>query len=144
MAKSHRYGNGMMVGLVLESERCLQQDDGRVLVTGRPLIAKLQLLQQQQPQLEAIEESLGTIEDNIPFTFTKDNRIHIGAVLDMRVVTLGLDGAGKTSILFRLQQNSCQPRIPTIGFNVDTLHYKNFKVLTPNWNNLRIFFSIKF
>ncbi|XP_047740614.1 E3 ubiquitin-protein ligase TRIM23 [Hyalella azteca] len=116
-----------MVGLVLESERCLQQDDGRVLVTGRPLIAKLQLLQQQQPQLEAIEESLGTIEDNIPFTFTKDNRIHIGAVLDMRVVTLGLDGAGKTSILFRLQQNSCQPRIPTIGFNVDTLHYKNFK-----------------
>ncbi|KAF2347772.1 Small GTP-binding protein domain [Trinorchestia longiramus] len=116
-----------MVGLVLESERCLQQDDGRVLVGGRNLTAKLQLLQQQQPQLEAIEHGLGTVEDNIPITFTKDNRIHIGAVLEMRVVTLGLDGAGKTSILFRLQQNSCQPTIPTIGFNVETLHYKNFK-----------------
>lgn len=46
----------------------------------------------------------------------------------MRVVTLGLDGAGKTSILFQLQQSTCPPTIPTIGFNVETLHYKNFKV----------------
>lgn len=46
----------------------------------------------------------------------------------MRVVTLGLDGAGKTSILSQLQQNTCPPTIPTIGFNVETLHYNNFKV----------------
>uniref|UniRef100_A0A2P2I8R0 E3 ubiquitin-protein ligase TRIM23-like n=1 Tax=Hirondellea gigas TaxID=1518452 RepID=A0A2P2I8R0_9CRUS len=116
-----------MVGLVLESERCLQQDDGRVLVAGHSLTSKLQLLQQQQPQLDAIDLELSTVQDNIPITFTKDNRIHIGAVLEMRVVTLGLDGAGKTSILFRLQENLCPPTIPTIGFNVETLHYKNFK-----------------
>ena len=68
---------------------------------------------------------------NCPFfrLALQDNRIHIGAVLEMRVVTLGLDGAGKTSILFQLQQNACPNTIPTIGFNVETLHYKNFKVI---------------
>lgn len=63
-----------MVGLVLDAERCLQQDDGRVLVTGRSLTAKLQLLQQQQPQLDAIEQELSSVEDNIPITFTKVRR----------------------------------------------------------------------
>ena len=45
----------------------------------------------------------------------------------MRVVTLGLDGAGKTSILFKLKQNEFVQTIPTIGFNVETLEYKNIK-----------------
>lgn len=46
----------------------------------------------------------------------------------MRVVTLGLDGAGKTSILFKLKQDEFVSTIPTIGFNVETIEYKNFKV----------------
>lgn len=33
----------------------------------------------------------------------------------MRVVTLGLDHAGKTSILFKLKQNEFIQTIPTIG-----------------------------
>jgi len=45
----------------------------------------------------------------------------------MRVVTLGLDGSGKTSILFKLKQNEFVQTIPTIGFNVETLEYKNIK-----------------
>jgi small GTP-binding protein len=45
----------------------------------------------------------------------------------MRVVTLGLDGSGKTSILFKLKQNEFVQSIPTIGFNVETLEYKNIK-----------------
>ena len=45
----------------------------------------------------------------------------------MRVVTLGLDGAGKTSILFKLKQNEFMTMIPTIGFNVELVEYKNLK-----------------
>lgn len=45
----------------------------------------------------------------------------------MRVVTLGLDNAGKTSVLFKLKQNEFITQIPTIGFNVETVEYKNLK-----------------
>lgn len=38
---------------------------------------------------------------------------------------LGLDGAGKTTILYRLQMGEVILTKPTIGFNVETLHYKN-------------------
>ena len=43
---------------------------------------------------------------------------------------LGLDNAGKTTILYRLQNESDEAvqTIPTIGFNVETLQYKNIKV----------------
>ena len=64
---------------------------------------------------------------SIPITFTKDNRVHIGQKIEMRVVTLGLDSSGKTSILFKLKQNEFVQTIPTIGFNVETLEYKNIK-----------------
>ena len=53
--------------------------------------------------------------------------MHIGPKIEMRVITLGLDGAGKTSILFKLKQNEFVQTIPTIGFNVEELEYKNIK-----------------
>jgi tripartite motif-containing protein 23 len=58
---------------------------------------------------------------------SQDNRVHIGPKIEMRVVTLGLDGSGKTSILFKLKQNEFVQSIPTIGFNVEALEYKNIK-----------------
>ncbi len=57
----------------------------------------------------------------------QDNRVHIGPKIEMRVVTLGLDGAGKTSLLFKLKQDEFVTTIPTIGFNVETLEHKNVK-----------------
>ena len=45
----------------------------------------------------------------------QDNRVHIGHKIEMRVVTLGLDDAGKTSILFKMKQNEFITTIPTIG-----------------------------
>ena len=60
-------------------------------------------------------------------SYKKDNRVHIGPKIEMRVITLGLDGAGKTSILFKLKQNEFVQTIPTIGFNVEELEYKNIK-----------------
>lgn len=40
---------------------------------------------------------------------------------------LGLDGAGKTTILFKLKIGEVVSSIPTIGFNVETVEYKNIK-----------------
>ncbi|KAB0398877.1 hypothetical protein E2I00_007744 [Balaenoptera physalus] len=45
----------------------------------------------------------------------------------MRILILGLDGAGKTTILYRLQVGEVVTTIPTIGFNVETVTYKNLK-----------------
>lgn len=38
---------------------------------------------------------------------------------------VGLDSAGKTTILYRLQIGEVVSTIPTIGFNVETVSYKN-------------------
>lgn len=61
---------------------------------------------------------------------------------EMRILILGLDGAGKTTILYRLQvrtkynneKNNVRVQvgevvttIPTIGFNVEQVQYKNLK-----------------
>mmetsp|Transcript_3647 Transcript_3647/g.4357 ORF Transcript_3647/g.4357 Transcript_3647/m.4357 type:complete len:186 (+) Transcript_3647:116-673(+) len=48
---------------------------------------------------------------------------------EVRILILGLDNAGKTTILYRLQDDSDEAvqTIPTIGFNVETLQYKNIK-----------------
>lgn len=45
----------------------------------------------------------------------------------MRVVALGLDNAGKTSILFKLKQDEFVSTITTIGFNVETIEHKSMK-----------------
>jgi ADP-ribosylation factor-like protein 1 len=46
---------------------------------------------------------------------------------EVRILILGLDGAGKTTILYRLQMGEVITTIPTIGFNVETVSYKNIK-----------------
>ncbi|XP_074660280.1 ADP-ribosylation factor-like protein 1 [Tubulanus polymorphus] len=46
---------------------------------------------------------------------------------ERRILILGLDGAGKTTILYRLQVGEVVTTIPTIGFNVETVTYKNIK-----------------
>jgi small GTP-binding protein len=38
---------------------------------------------------------------------------------------IGCDGAGKTTILFKLKLGEVVTTIPTIGFNVETVEYKN-------------------
>ena len=46
---------------------------------------------------------------------------------EMRVLMLGLDAAGKTTILYKLKLGEVVSSVPTIGFNVETLEYKNVK-----------------
>lgn len=40
---------------------------------------------------------------------------------------LGLDAAGKTTILYKLKLGHSVTTIPTVGFNVETVAYKNVK-----------------
>ncbi|KAH3732043.1 ADP-ribosylation factor 1 [Pelomyxa schiedti] len=44
---------------------------------------------------------------------------------DMRMLMVGLDAAGKTTILYKLKLGEVVTTIPTIGFNVETVEYKN-------------------
>lgn len=44
---------------------------------------------------------------------------------DYRILLLGLDSVGKTSILYWMKVGEHLPTIPTIGFNVETVKFKN-------------------
>jgi small GTP-binding protein len=44
---------------------------------------------------------------------------------DMKILMVGLDAAGKTTILYKLKLNELVTTIPTIGFNVDRIEYRN-------------------
>merc|ERR1712216_960569 len=43
----------------------------------------------------------------------------------MKMVMVGLDNAGKTTVLYKLKLGEVVTTIPTIGFNVETVEYKN-------------------
>merc|ERR1712014_77690 len=43
----------------------------------------------------------------------------------MRILMVGLDAAGKTTILYKLKLGEVVTTIPTVGFNVETVEYKN-------------------
>merc|ERR1712000_756556 len=44
---------------------------------------------------------------------------------EMRILMVGLDAAGKTTILYKLKLGESVTTIPTIGFNVETVEFKN-------------------
>eukprot|EP01105_Mastigella_eilhardi_P003717 TRINITY_DN1485_c0_g1_i1.p1 TRINITY_DN1485_c0_g1~~TRINITY_DN1485_c0_g1_i1.p1 ORF type:complete len:186 (+),score=66.28 TRINITY_DN1485_c0_g1_i1:127-684(+) len=47
---------------------------------------------------------------------------------EARIVMLGLDAAGKTTVLYRLRLGDVVTSIPTIGFNVETIEYKRLRL----------------
>merc|ERR1712225_194666 len=53
------------------------------------------------------------------------DRLSFGAGKDCRILMVGLDAAGKTTLLYRLKHAETVRTIPTIGFNVETVTYKN-------------------
>ncbi len=46
---------------------------------------------------------------------------------DVRILMIGLDAAGKTSILYQMKMAELVKTIPTIGFNVEQLDYKGLR-----------------
>jgi len=59
---------------------------------------------------------------------TKIKALFDGFKREQRIVMLGLDAAGKTTILYKLHLGDVIASIPTIGFNVETIEYKNLKL----------------
>ncbi|TRY57937.1 hypothetical protein DNTS_009822 [Danionella cerebrum] len=71
---------------------------------------------------------------NVVPTFGKKKANKMGKMLskifgnkEMRILMLGLDAAGKTTILYKLKLGQSVTTIPTVGFNVETVTYKNVK-----------------
>ncbi|XP_064077894.1 uncharacterized protein LOC135195555 isoform X1 [Macrobrachium nipponense] len=57
-----------------------------------------------------------------------------------RIVMVGLDGVGKTTILYSLKLGKVVQTIPTIGFNVETVEIKNISFTVwdlPSHNKMR-------
>jgi len=61
---------------------------------------------------------------------TKISKKLIHSPKETKIIIVGLDGAGKTTILYKLKLGEIRTTVPTIGFNVETVKYKNifFKV----------------
>ena len=108
----------------IQCDRLARQDDARVVLAAQEITKLLESVDVQQQQFSDYCPDQLNLDPSIPITFTKDNRVHIGPKIEMRVVTLGLDGAGKTAILCKLKQGEFVPTIPTIGFNVETLEFR--------------------
>ena len=53
------------------------------------------------------------------------SKLKLNPKKDFRILMLGLDGAGKTTILYKFKYDSVERTIPTIGFNVEQINYKN-------------------
>ncbi len=47
---------------------------------------------------------------------------------ERRILILGLDNAGKTTMLYRLKLNTAVTTTPTISFNIETVQYKNITI----------------
>ena len=47
---------------------------------------------------------------------------------DTRILMVGLDMAGKTTVLYKLKLNEALHTIPTVGFNVEELEYKQLRM----------------
>jgi len=112
-----------------QMEVVLREDNASVVQARAEVSVLLSNLQRQQQlftEIPSTSEQQFT-DPSIPVTFTRDNRVHIGPKMEMRVVTLGLDQSGKTAILMKLKNNELMQTIPTIGFNVETVEYKNLK-----------------
>ena len=45
----------------------------------------------------------------------------------MRMIIIGLDNAGKTTVLYKLHLGEVVTTVPTVGFNVETVHYSGLK-----------------
>ncbi|XP_043276796.1 E3 ubiquitin-protein ligase TRIM23-like isoform X2 [Venturia canescens] len=115
-----------VAGVCIQCESILDSEDWKLLSSAEKIKEVLASLEQQQIHYAQLGPDFLTPESSIPIIFSRDNRVYIGTKIDMRVVILGLDGAGKTSILSAMRGMTLSgPPISTIGFNVESLEYKN-------------------
>mmetsp|Transcript_19445 Transcript_19445/g.45205 ORF Transcript_19445/g.45205 Transcript_19445/m.45205 type:complete len:198 (+) Transcript_19445:102-695(+) len=51
------------------------------------------------------------------------------APTEVRVLMVGLDNAGKTTIIYRLKYNEVVTTMPTMGFNIEEIKFKDLTVM---------------
>ncbi|XP_011311870.1 E3 ubiquitin-protein ligase TRIM23-like [Fopius arisanus] len=113
----------------IQCENILDNEDWKLLSGAEKVQEVLGSLEQQQQKYAQLGPDFLTPEASIPIIFSRDNRVHIQKKIYMRVVILGLDGAGKTSILSAMKGITLtNPPISTIGFNVESLEYENLVI----------------
>lgn len=64
-----------------------------------------------------IKKGVSTLKD----ASSDDNEIH-----EKRILLLGLDNAGKTTLLFQLRDKSYKQVVPTVGLNIEHIVYKRY------------------
>lgn len=47
---------------------------------------------------------------------------------EKRILLLGLDNAGKTSLLFHVRDNQFRDTVPTVGLNIELIQYKRYSL----------------
>ncbi|URE39863.1 ARF [Musa troglodytarum] len=112
-----------------QSRDSLSRDGGSGVTAGReycicrvpvPPLYPSRVVSPSNRSLPLVSRSVGTMG----LTFTKlFSRLF--AKKEMRILMVGLDAAGKTTILYKLKLGEIVTTIPTIGFNVETVEYKN-------------------
>ncbi|CAA87044.3 E3 ubiquitin-protein ligase arc-1 [Caenorhabditis elegans] len=121
-AISSKIGNTcttLQKALIMERGKILDRKDDLLALAESTAAEPTAVLDQSQ------------LSTRIAFSFLNDRKLHIGDFIESRVVLLGLDGAGKTSIVRRLkkvQMDTVMAPHPTIGFNIETIHYKNYRL----------------
>ena len=68
-------------------------------------------------------------------SFIKKARLSTGASkkgdeekYEKRILLLGLDNAGKTSLLFHIRDNQFRDTVPTVGLNIEHIQYKRYSL----------------
>lgn len=81
------------------------------------------LYTQAQKHLSHTLTAMGSFMAKISNLFSS-----FGKSKENRILLLGLDGAGKTTLLYKLKLNEFMSTVPTIGFNVEKVYYKNINM----------------
>ena len=55
------------------------------------------------------------------------DKINFNTKKQTKLILIGLDGAGKTSILYKMKLNENVFTVPTIGFNYESVNYKKLQ-----------------
>ncbi|TVU22575.1 hypothetical protein EJB05_32285, partial [Eragrostis curvula] len=101
-----------------------EAEEERRAVRPRALEISTKICFRMEAQIYDLAPVATTYRGNMGLTFTKlFSRLF--SKKEMRILMVGLDAAGKTTILYKLKLGEIVTTIPTIGFNVETVEYKN-------------------
>merc|ERR1712032_1294505 len=76
--------------------------------------------------LRSLQVSPQPTARNMGIAFTKVWQ-RIVSKQEMRILMLGLDAAGKTTVLYKLKLGEVVTTVPTVGFNVERVEYRNIR-----------------